>query len=152
MLEIYIQNAVEKLVPDSSLKNQNWVYLWFNSLQFYAVCFYCILAGYRNIMKPSCRPLPFTLNKAFLKNKKGSGTSLSPSFSAWLMTKSISVMFFQLTKFHCLAAFSSWGVEQYMYCNFLLTRLWLNFRNFEVDLIFLIKPFFLHDQKVKTKI
>ena len=25
-------------------------------------------------------------------------------------------------------------------------------RNFEINLIFLIKPFFLHDQNVKTKI
>ena len=39
-----MQNAVEKLVPDSFLKNQNGVYLRFNSLQFYAVCFYCMLS------------------------------------------------------------------------------------------------------------
>ena len=30
---------------------------------------------YRNILKISCRPLAFTLYKAFLKNKKMSGTS-----------------------------------------------------------------------------
>ena len=23
-------------------KNQNWAYLWFNSLKFHAVCFYCM--------------------------------------------------------------------------------------------------------------
>ena len=38
--------------------------------------------GYRNILKLSCRPLAFTSNKAFLKNKKRSGTSLPDLFSA----------------------------------------------------------------------
>ena len=32
----------EKLFPDSVLKNQNWAYLWINSLKFYTVCFYCM--------------------------------------------------------------------------------------------------------------
>ena len=36
---------------------------------------------YPNILKISCRPLAFTSNKAFLKNKKWSGTSLPASFS-----------------------------------------------------------------------
>ena len=31
---------------------------------------------YRNIMKLSCKPLAFASYKAFLKNKKKSGTSL----------------------------------------------------------------------------
>ena len=34
---------VEKLFLDPFLKNQNWVYLWINSLKFYTVCFYCML-------------------------------------------------------------------------------------------------------------
>ena len=49
-----------------------------------------------------------------------------------------------------MIAINSWDIEQYVYCNSLLTRLWR--LNFEIDLVFLIKPFFLHDQKVKTKI
>ena len=48
--------------------------------------------GYRNILKLSCRPLAFTSYKAFLKNKKRSGTSLPASFSAWFLMKNISLV------------------------------------------------------------
>ena len=41
-LENHTQNVVEKLFPDPFLKNQNKIYLWINSLQFYTVCFYCL--------------------------------------------------------------------------------------------------------------
>ena len=37
---------------------------------------------YRNILKPSCRPLAFTSDQAFFKNKKRSGTSFPALFSA----------------------------------------------------------------------
>ena len=47
-------------------------------------------------------------------------------------------------------AFTSWNIGQYVYCNCLLTRL-CDVINFELNLIFLTKPTFLHDQKVKTK-
>ena len=35
--ENHIQNVVEKLVPDPFLKNQNWAYLWINSLVLYSL-------------------------------------------------------------------------------------------------------------------
>ena len=38
-LKKHTQNVVKKLVPDPYLKNQNWEYLWINSLKFYTVCF-----------------------------------------------------------------------------------------------------------------
>ena len=41
-LKNHTQNVVEKLFPDPFLKNQNWAYLWINSLKFYTVCFYCM--------------------------------------------------------------------------------------------------------------
>ena len=43
-LKNHTQNVVEKLFPDSFLKNQNWLYLWINSLKFYTVCFYCMIS------------------------------------------------------------------------------------------------------------
>ena len=70
-LKNHTQNVVEKLFPGSFLKNQNWAYLWINSLKF---------SSFRNILKVSCRPLDFTSYKALLKNKKISGTSLPASF------------------------------------------------------------------------
>ena len=41
-LKNHTQNVAEKLFPESFLKNQNWVYLWIDSLKFYTVCFYCM--------------------------------------------------------------------------------------------------------------
>ena len=38
--------------------------------------------GYRNILKQSWRPIGFTSYKAFLINKKRSGTGLPATFSA----------------------------------------------------------------------
>ena len=52
--------------------------------------------------KLSCRPLIFISYKAFLKNKKRSGTSLLATFSAWFLSKDIG---------------------QYGYCTCLLTTL-----------------------------
>ena len=102
-------------------------------------------------MKLNQRPFAFISYKSFLENKKRSGTSPLDSFSAWLLKKSISlVIFYYLTKCHCLVVFTLRAIEQYMYCNCLLTRLWRH--NFEINFMFLIKLFFLHGQKVKTKI
>ena len=42
----------------------------------------CQFEDYRNIFKLNSRSLAFTSNKAFLKNKKGSETSLTALFSA----------------------------------------------------------------------
>ena len=41
-LKGYTQNVVDKLLPDLFIKNQNWTFLWTNSLKFYTVYFYCM--------------------------------------------------------------------------------------------------------------
>ena len=51
-------------------------------------------AKLRTILKLNCRPLNFTSYKTFLKNKNRSGTSLSASFSALFLKKSISLDIF----------------------------------------------------------
>ena len=38
----HIQNWVQELFRDPLLKNQNWTYIWINSLKIYAICFYCM--------------------------------------------------------------------------------------------------------------
>ena len=50
-----------------------------------------------------------------------------------------------------MIAFTSWDVGQYVYCNCLLTITCCNVITSEINLIFLIKHFFLHSQKVKIK-
>ena len=67
------------------------------------------------------------LIQSFFKNKRCSKTSLPASFSAWFLRKNISlVLFFYLTKFQYLVAFTSWDIGQYVYCNSLLNRSWRN--------------------------
>ena len=39
------QNVVGKLVPDPFVLNQNWAYLWINSLKCYTVCFFVCPSG-----------------------------------------------------------------------------------------------------------
>ena len=38
----FLEKSYTKCGGDPFLKNQNWAYLWINSLKFYAVCFYCM--------------------------------------------------------------------------------------------------------------
>ena len=69
-LKNHTQNVVEKLVPDHFLKNQNWAYLWINSLKFWVVYFYCVpnwgLSKYIEIkFQTTC----FYLLQSFFKNK-----------------------------------------------------------------------------------
>ena len=53
------------------------------------------------------------------------------------------------TKFHSLVSFAFWDIGKYMYCNCLLSRLWRHkFWNQPSS----NQVFFVHDQKVKTKI
>ena len=90
-LEKSCANVLEKLVLDLFLKNQNWAYLWINSLKFRSVCslflLYVQFEDYQNILKLRFWPLAFTSFKGFLENKKRFGTSLSVSFSLWFLKK-----------------------------------------------------------------
>ena len=138
---------VEKLFPDSFLKNQNWAL----SLDQYSKSFtrfiYIVfqVEDNRKWLKLSCWPLPFISYKTLLKNKKRSGTSLLTLFSAWFLKKNI-VRFHYLTIFQWLVAFTSWDIGRYVHCNCLLTR--CNVMNFEINLTFLNKPFFNMTKKL----
>ena len=66
---------------------------------------------YQNMWKLRYWPLAFTLYKAFSKNEMRSRTSLSTSFAASFLKKTISHgIFHWLTMFHCLIAFTSWDI------------------------------------------
>ena len=134
MKNIFVEKSYTKCggesIPDSFVKNENWAYLWMNSLKFKTFCFYCMPSGdYQNILILSCRPLAFTP----LKSRRRSGTSLPASFVAIFLKKNISlVIFYHLINFHCLFAFTSWDIGRCVYCNCLLTRLWCH--QFEINL------------------
>ena len=84
------------------------------------------------------------------KNKKKSGSSPA-SLTVWFLKKNISlVIFYYLTKCEYLVAITSWDIEQYVYCNCLLTRLWRH--KLWINLICLIEPFFYMTKKSKQKL
>ena len=116
----HTQNVVEKLFPDLFLKNKSWLISGSIDIQF--VFIVCQVGDYRNILKLTCRPLAFTLHKAFLKNKSRSGTRLPPSFSEWkifLLLNSIAV-----PNFIVWFLLFSWDIGQCVYGNCLLIGLW----------------------------
>ena len=82
--------------------------------------------------------------------RKGSGNTFSTTFCVWFFKKSFChVIFYSLTKFHCLIVFNFWDIDQYMYCNCLLPRLWRH--KLWNWLYFSNQAFFLHDLNVNTK-
>ena len=83
--------------------------------------------------------------------RKGSRNSFSTTFCVWFFNKNVShFIFYWLTKFHCLIAFTSWDIQQYAYCNCLLTRLWSYFE-FGNEQYLSNQAVFIHDQNVTTK-
>ena len=39
----YIKCGKETLFPDPYLNNENWAYLWINTVKLSTICFYCML-------------------------------------------------------------------------------------------------------------
>ena len=80
----------QKLVSDTFVKNQNWAYLWINSLK----CFTVFLL----YVKQRCWPLALILclwpYVNLSKNKNRSETRLSASSSVWFLKKNISHIVF----------------------------------------------------------
>ena len=143
---------VNKLFLDPFLKNQNWTYLWVNSQSKVLYSLFSLQNdGYRNILKVNCKTLAFTSCKAFLTNKERFETRLPASFSAWFLKKNtFLVIFYDLTKFYCLFSFKSWAVFQYVYCDYLLARLWSH--KFWNETYLPHQGAFLYEQKLNTKI
>ena len=150
MLKNHTQNAVEKLFPDPFLKNQNWVYLWIISLKFYEVFFYWMLilglSKYIETKLPTTCFLPYT----FLK-KRG----LELVFLSHFLHDFRSKIFFLLYSI----TWPNFIVWLPLICDILsnmciIIVYWPGCEpiNFEVNLIFLIELFVVHDQKVKTKV
>ena len=123
----HTQNMVEKLFPNSYLKNLNGGYLWINNLTFYTVSFYfmlsCGLSKY--ILKLSCRPLAFTSCKAFFKKQKRGLELVSLPHCLHVFLRKIFILLYSIT----WPNFIVWlpflrKILGNVFCNCLLTRLW----------------------------
>ena len=90
-------------------------FYFFNSVGFYRMPSWRLSKYIEIKLQITC----FYLIKSFFKrNKERSETSFPGSFYAWFLKINISpVIFYYLTKFHCLVAFTSWDIGQYMYCD-----------------------------------
>ena len=101
--------------------------------------------------KPSCRALAFTLYNTFLKSKKGLGLVSLPHFLHNFWSKIFPLL-------HSINGpnFIVWlPLISEILSNTCILIVWqpgCDVMNFKINLIFLIKLFFLHDLKVKTKI
>ena len=87
----HLQDVAENLAPDSLLKNQTCAYILINILKFHTVCLSVCLFRSKTTktLKLSGNLIAFTSYKAFLKNKKRSGTSLPGLLSARFLKKKI---------------------------------------------------------------
>ena len=120
------QNVVEKYYSHFK-KSKSSISLNQYSKVLYILFFFCFTSWGLSKLIETKLQITYIPQKSFLKNKKRSGTSLPALFSAWFLKKIFSlVMSFYLTKFQCFVAFTSWDIGKYVYCNFLLTRLWRN--------------------------
>ena len=95
-LKSHTQNMVEKLVPDLFTKNQNWAYLWINSLKCYKCYCYCLLYAqvevYQNISKLSYWPFAFILYTEY--KKTWTGTSLPTSYFTCSLKENVFLMLY----------------------------------------------------------
>ena len=119
----HTQNVMEKLVPDPFLKNENWAYLWINSLRFYTVCFYCMPSwALLKHVETKLQITLFYLILNFFKKLK----------EVW--DRLIFRIIFEENYFSCyillIHQVSLSGylyfvyIRKYVYCNCLLTKLW----------------------------
>ena len=82
----YSMGNVKKLFSDPFLKNQNWAYLWVDSLKLYTVWF-CMPRGLLKYIETKLKTAFSYLIYSFLENKNRSWTSLPASFFIWLLKK-----------------------------------------------------------------
>ena len=131
--------------------NYNWAYLWINNLKFYTVCFYCMaswrLSKYNKTkLQTTCF---YLILSSFLKNKGLELVSL-PHFLHHFWRKTFLLL--------CYINWPSFIVWLPSLCEILgnmciavVCKPGCVVMNFGVNLTFLIKPFFLNDQKVVTR-
>ena len=110
----------------------------------------CLFKGYRSIVNPNWIPLAFTLYKAFEKTKRGLELVSLTHYLHHFWRK----IFFLL--YSIWPNFIVWlPLIREILSNIFIVIVYepgCDVINFEIDPIFLIKQFLLHEQKFRTKI
>ena len=108
----YTKCSRETTARSFSKKSKFSITLYQYSIVLY-IFFYCLPGwGLSKKIETKLQTTWFYLIQSFTsKSKKRSGASLPASFSAWFLKKNISVaIFYNLTKFQYLVAFTSWDI------------------------------------------
>ena len=154
----HTQSEVEKLFPGPFPKNQYWAYFWINILNIIDfVLIACQVEDYRKWLKLNCRPFAFTSYKAFLKNKKRSGTSqqekgLEPSHTFCMIFEEKYFSFYilvtdQISLHDCLYFVRYWAISVLqLFINHVMTSYIL-----ELTLFFSWSRFFYMNNKSRQK-
>ena len=117
-----------------------------NSVSIESASILMLISFFEKINKVglSSPPPIFWLNMLSFNFSEESGTSFSTTFCRWFFKKNVSpVIFYYLTNFHCLK------IGQYVYYNCLLTV--CDVISFDINLIFLFKPFCYITKKSRQK-
>ena len=114
---------VEKLVPCSFLRNQNWAYIWINSLKCFTVCFYCISKLRSTVVD---HLLFYPIQSFFLKKSNFLSYFLHRFWRKmftkfFFLIKVIFWMLFLLEKFGKMCIVIIWNFE--IYLSFFIKRL-----------------------------
>ena len=136
-------NLLDKLVLDPFLKNKNWPHLWVNGLKFYTVCFYCMARwGLSKYIKTKLKTICFTSYSAFQKIKRRLELASLPH-DLW---RKIFLLLYSIN-WPNLTVWLPLLCEIFGKCIVIICKLSSGVMNFEVKLIFLIKPFSLYMTK-----
>ena len=156
MKNIFLEKSCTKRAREGSLrpsskKSKLSIYLMLKQSEMLLHLFllYIQVEVYKNILKLRCWSLIFTLYKAFSKNKKGSETSLSSSFSTWFLKKNIShIIFYWVNSI----AWLPFLLEMFgNMCIVIICFPVCNVINFEINLNLFIKLFFYLTKKSRQK-
>ena len=142
---------VEKLVPDP-FKNLNWAYLWINSLKSYIVCFYCMPSwGLSIYFETTLQAACFYLILSFFSKWKEVWNYSSCLIFYIGFEKKLFLLWYSIN----WPSFIVWlSLLREILGNLSISIVcWpgCDVMNFEINLVYIIKPFFLHSQKVMTK-
>ena len=84
-----------RLFSNPFQKNDNWLYLWINSLKFSTVCFYCMTScGLWTYIETKLQNICFTSYKTFSKKQEEVWNESPCIIVAWCLKKNISLVIF----------------------------------------------------------
>ena len=157
MRNIFLENSYSKFGRETSRrplskKNENCPYLWINGLKFYRVCFYFMASsGLSKYIETNLQTTCFHLILSFLKKITRGLELVSSSHFPHDFWRKIFLLLYSSNWPNFIVWLTLLCEIFRNMCIAIVCKLGCDAMNCVVKLIFLIKLFFLHDQKVVTK-